>query len=140
MVELFIKILLRPGSNEDGLFGRTSAYYGTVEAQGRLTLHLHLLLWIENSLSPQEIRDKLLGNDAEFKKALVDWLESCHRGEYCTGTMEEISKRIAKKQTTEKTNTKSKVAGISCIPCEMGDPTLCLPLKVPDFQTDEEIE
>jgi len=31
----------------------------TVEQQGRLTLHLHMLLWILNSLSPQEIRDRL---------------------------------------------------------------------------------
>jgi len=34
-----------------GLYGDTSAYYGTVEQQGRLTLHLHLLLWIAGSLS-----------------------------------------------------------------------------------------
>ena len=26
------------------LFGQTSAYYGTVEQQGRLTLHLHMVL------------------------------------------------------------------------------------------------
>jgi len=36
---------------------KTAAYYAAVEQQGRLTLHLHMLLWILNSLSPQEIRD-----------------------------------------------------------------------------------
>ncbi|OBZ78026.1 hypothetical protein A0H81_02090 [Grifola frondosa] len=44
MVETFISRILRPSSTEDGLFGPTEAYYGTVESQGRLTLHLHLLL------------------------------------------------------------------------------------------------
>jgi hypothetical protein len=45
------------GQEHPGLYGKTAAYYGAVEQQGRLTLHLHMLLWILNSLSPQEIRD-----------------------------------------------------------------------------------
>ncbi|TFK51591.1 hypothetical protein OE88DRAFT_1712692 [Heliocybe sulcata] len=44
MVKLFIKHVLGVGSEQDGLYGKSSAYYGTVEQQGRLTLHLHLLL------------------------------------------------------------------------------------------------
>ena len=51
MVELFIKHILGIGTDHEGLFGETSAYYGTVEQQGRLTLHLHLLLWIVGSPS-----------------------------------------------------------------------------------------
>ena len=38
IVQMFIKHVLGVGN--------TSAYYGTVEQQGCLTLHLHLLLWI----------------------------------------------------------------------------------------------
>ena len=38
-----------------GFYGKTEAYYGTVEQQGRLTLHLHMLLWIKNALPPQDI-------------------------------------------------------------------------------------
>jgi len=57
MVEMFIKHVLGVGQEHPGLYGKTAAYYGAVEQQGRLTLHLHMLLWILNSLSPQEIRD-----------------------------------------------------------------------------------
>ncbi|KAF7796800.1 hypothetical protein EIP86_007984 [Pleurotus ostreatoroseus] len=58
MVKLFVKHILRPDSTRGGLFGPTEAYYGTVEQQGRTTLHLHLLLWIKGSCSPQQIRDR----------------------------------------------------------------------------------
>ena len=52
IVELFIKHVLGVGSNHNGLYGKTKTYYGTVEQQDRLTLHLHLMLWIENALTP----------------------------------------------------------------------------------------
>jgi hypothetical protein len=47
MVRSFIKNVLGVENNHPGLYGKTSGYYGTVEQQGRLTLHLHLLLWID---------------------------------------------------------------------------------------------
>jgi len=47
MIQMFIKHILGVGSAHKGLYGDTAAYYGTVEQQGRLTLHLHMLLWIE---------------------------------------------------------------------------------------------
>ena len=55
MVKAFIRHVLGIDSNHSGLYGNTSAYYGTVEQQGRLTLHLHMLLWIANALSPKDI-------------------------------------------------------------------------------------
>lgn len=94
MVRMFIDIVLRDGKEEDGLFGRTSGYYGTVESQGRLTLHLHLLLWIENSDSPQQMRDKALAKEEDFMNALLDWLESCHQGEFSSGSEKEIGNRL----------------------------------------------
>ncbi|KDR64806.1 hypothetical protein GALMADRAFT_82642, partial [Galerina marginata CBS 339.88] len=68
MCETFIKHVLGVGNNSPGLYGKTNAYYGTVEQQGRLTLHLHLLLWIKNSLSPQEIRDRIMDSTSDFTK------------------------------------------------------------------------
>src|SRR6185369_5284445 len=68
MVQLFLKHVLGIDSNESGLFGKPSAYYGTVEQQGRLTLHLHMLLWIVNSLSPQEIRNRIMDPTSDFQK------------------------------------------------------------------------
>ena len=44
MVETFISDILGVDSTHRGLYGKTNAYYGTVEQQGRLTLHLHMLL------------------------------------------------------------------------------------------------
>ena len=57
MVEMLIEHVLGVGQDHSGLYGKTATYYGAVEWQGRLTLHLYMLLCIINSLSPQEIRD-----------------------------------------------------------------------------------
>ena len=40
MITCFIKHILGVGTDHCRLYGNTSAYYGTVEQQGRLTLHL----------------------------------------------------------------------------------------------------
>lgn len=56
-VNAFLKHILGVNTNHNGIFGKTKAYYGTVEQQGRLTLHLHMLLWIQNAMSPQQIHD-----------------------------------------------------------------------------------
>jgi hypothetical protein len=55
MVQTFIEDVLGVKSKHCGLYGDTKAYYGTVEQQGWLTLHMHLLLWIKGSLTPQEM-------------------------------------------------------------------------------------
>ena len=44
MVDMFIKHVLGVGLDRPGLYGETSGYYGTVEQQGHLTLHLHTLV------------------------------------------------------------------------------------------------
>ena len=94
MVRTFIKHVLGIGSGHSGLYGDTSGYYGTVEQQGRLTLHLHLILWIKSALSPQEIRDKLMNEDGEFQQNLIKYLEGCQKGEFITGTMEYVKAKI----------------------------------------------
>ncbi|KAI0354567.1 hypothetical protein OH77DRAFT_1405219, partial [Trametes cingulata] len=71
-------------TDRNGIFGQTAAYYGTVEEQGRKTLHLHLLVWIQDCPSPQEIRDRLL-SDGEFRTRFLTWLQSCHTGDFFTG-------------------------------------------------------
>ncbi len=93
-VELFLKHVLGVGSDHPGLFGKTESYYGTVEQQGRLTLHLHLLLWIANSLSPQQIRERLMGPDSKFKAEMIEYLESCHVGQFSTGSLDEVREKV----------------------------------------------
>ena len=44
MADTFITDVLGVGSKHHGLYGDTKAFYGTVEQQGQLTLHLHMLL------------------------------------------------------------------------------------------------
>lgn len=95
VVRLVLKHVLGVGSNHDGLYGKTAAYYGTVEQQGRLTLHLHMLLWIKSALSPQEIRDRIMSSDIEFTKELVDYLESVHCGEIMSGKASELKSKLA---------------------------------------------
>ncbi|OCH89705.1 hypothetical protein OBBRIDRAFT_835632 [Obba rivulosa] len=94
MVDLFIKHYLGCTGERDGVLGKTEAYYGTVEQQGRLTLHLHLLIWLSNALPPQEIRDRLLAGDEHFAQAIIAWLEDCHQGEFTSGSMDDIRAKV----------------------------------------------
>jgi hypothetical protein len=86
MVQMFIKHVLGVDQDHLSIYGDTSAYYGTVEQQGRLTLHLHLLLWISGSFTPQEIRNRIMDVNSEFQKKMVEYLESLCVGEFLTGT------------------------------------------------------
>jgi hypothetical protein len=97
MVQLFIKHVLGVGTNHRGIYGDTLAYYGTVEQQGRLTLHLHLLLWILGSLTPQEIRDRIMDKNSDFQQRMVEYLESVHCGEFMTGSMNDVGLSVKEK-------------------------------------------
>src|SRR6202167_2752778 len=113
---MFIKHVLGVNQEHLGLYGKTAAYYATVEQQGRLTLHLHMLLWILNSLSPQEIRDRIMDPNSDFQKKMVEYLESVHVGEFMTGTMDEVKEQVDE-------NMKAK---------EYKDPTQTLPDAPPE--------
>jgi Helitron helicase-like domain at N-terminus len=116
IVEMFVKHVLGVNQNHPGLYGKTAAYYAAVEQQGRLTLHLHMLLWILNSLSPQEIRDQIMDPNSDFQKQIVEYLESVHVGEFMTGTMDEVKEQVDE-------NMKAK---------EYKDPTQTLPDAPPE--------
>jgi hypothetical protein len=94
VVETFIAEVLGIQANHRGLYGQTNAYYGTVEQQGQLTLHLHLLLWIHGSLNPQELREKILDTNSGWQKNLVAWLESCQMGEFMGGSQIEVEAEV----------------------------------------------
>ena len=94
MCEMFIKHILGVGENHPGIYGNTGAYYGTVEQQGRLTLHMHMLLWLRGSLTPQETRDKIMDPTSDFQQKMVEYLESVHVGEFLTGTMDEVKNQV----------------------------------------------
>ena len=95
LVELFITEILGIDAKHRGLYGDVSAYYGTVEQQGRLTLHLHMLIWLIGNLTPQEMRKRILDPEGNWQKKLISWLESCHKGEFMTGTQSEVLEKVA---------------------------------------------
>ncbi len=61
---------------EGGALGVVTAYYGCVEAQGRGTLHCHMLIWVEGGLNPNEIKSQIMKEgETEFHRKLVDFLD-----------------------------------------------------------------
>jgi hypothetical protein len=61
---------------EGGILGLVNAYYGCVEAQGRGSLHCHMLVWVEGSLNPNEIKDRVMkDHDVEFREKLLAFLD-----------------------------------------------------------------
>lgn len=133
MVLLFIKHLLRWADAEGrpGVFGHTGAYYGTVEQQGRMTLHLHILIWIVCALSPQEVRDRLLGKDSDFTKELIDYLENCQTGEFLTGSMEDMVNKFGALKKPTRRSEINRNSNTETVREEVDDPTLRLPVCPP---------
>ena len=83
IVSLLIDFVLGQAfDDKTGLFGPMDAYYGTVEQQGRLTLHIHMLVYVKNALTPEQVRQKLVSKEANFEERLIQYLESCHTGDY----------------------------------------------------------
>lgn len=61
---------------EGGILGKVNAYYGCVEAQGRGTLHCHMLIWIRGGLNPDELKIKLMQEpNGEFSQRLIHMLD-----------------------------------------------------------------
>ena len=60
-----------------------------------------MLLWIENALSPQEIRNKILDTSSDFQQRLVQYLEAVHQGECTKGTVTEVKERIDKRAQSD---------------------------------------
>ena len=57
-----------------GVLGRLAAYFGTVESQGRGTLHFHLLVWLCHTPSADELCN--LFKDAEFRHRVVAYIKA----------------------------------------------------------------
>jgi hypothetical protein len=88
-IRKFLDIILQPKDGEPGAFGRCSAYYGMVEAQGRGMLHCHFLIWLEGNPNPQRLRE-MMEADSGFRDQMFDWLESTIKCQL-PGDMEPVS-------------------------------------------------
>ncbi|KAJ3521770.1 hypothetical protein NMY22_g12176 [Coprinellus aureogranulatus] len=60
-------------SRKPGIFGTVQAYIGTVEAQGRGTLHLHLLVWLKDTPRPTQFREAL--TKEAFRQKVVSFIQ-----------------------------------------------------------------
>lgn len=58
---------------EKGVLGPIKAYFGTVENQGRGSLHLHLLMWLDHNLTPSQLKESV--QNEEFRNDLLSYLE-----------------------------------------------------------------
>lgn len=56
-----------------GVLGPIKAYFGTVESQGRGSLHLHLLAWLNHDMKPADLKEKI--QDPDFRERLISYLE-----------------------------------------------------------------
>ncbi|EPS93729.1 hypothetical protein FOMPIDRAFT_1135645, partial [Fomitopsis schrenkii] len=56
------------------------------------------MLWIVNSLSPQEIRDRIMDPSSDFQQKMVEYLEGVHQAEFIESTMSEVQDIIEQKQ------------------------------------------
>jgi hypothetical protein len=85
-MEAFFRYLIGPVSNSGpsmgGVLGMARAYYGCVEAQGRGTLHCHMLVWLEGALDPHDIATKIVEErDEDFRDRLVKFIDQViHNG------------------------------------------------------------
>ncbi|CAF1331175.1 unnamed protein product [Adineta steineri] len=57
----------------DGVLGPIKAYFGTVESQGRGSLHLHLLIWLDHDMKPADIKEQV--QNSTFREKLKVYLE-----------------------------------------------------------------
>ncbi|KAJ3816448.1 hypothetical protein F5880DRAFT_1494286, partial [Lentinula raphanica] len=95
MVTLFLDILVGIDSSHPGIFGPTSAYYCTVEQQGRLTLHLHGLIFSKKNISPLEMKNLLMDPSSDFQNRLISYIESVRVGEFLTGSKDDVKTVIS---------------------------------------------
>nr|GAT46003.1 predicted protein [Mycena chlorophos] len=74
--EMFgIHINARGGiDRKEGILGVVNGYVGTVEAQARGTLHLHILLWLRGAPTPRMMREAL--HSARFREKMAAFIRA----------------------------------------------------------------
>jgi hypothetical protein len=76
-----------------GILGEVHAYFGVIEAQGRGTLHLHMLMWLENGPTFHEMQDLL--HSPEFREKVRNFIDiniCAHLDPFTSDMINDISK------------------------------------------------
>lgn len=74
---------------KEGLFGKVQNYVGTVEAQGRGTLHLHMLLWLTDAPNATEMKTAL--KSELFRDKIVSFVKTSIRASIGDLTHEQVA-------------------------------------------------
>ena len=61
-----------PVRRTDGVFGKVALYIGTVEAQGRGTLHLHIVVWLCGALTSIQMKEAL--SSQKFQRKVTEYI------------------------------------------------------------------
>ena len=61
-------------NRQEGIFGKVASYIGTVEAQGRGTLHLHMVLWLCGSPTADKMKELL--KTEKFRLRVIDFIKA----------------------------------------------------------------
>ena len=56
-----------------GVLGPIKTYFGADESQGRGSLHLHLLIWLDHDMKPTDLQENI--QDVNFREKLKAYLE-----------------------------------------------------------------
>ena len=56
-----------------GVLRPIKAYFGTVESQGRSSLHFHRLIWLDHDMKPTDLQENI--QDVNFREKLKAYLE-----------------------------------------------------------------
>ena len=75
-------------SRRPGAFGTVQAYIGTVEAQGRGTLHLHMLLWLKDAPTGSVMQAAL--KDDCFRLRIAEYIKSTIRADIDNKSTDDI--------------------------------------------------
>lgn len=75
-------------SRGKGIFGYVQGYIGTVEAQGRGALHLHMLIWLQDAPTSAEMHEKL--GSEEFRAHISTYISKVVKADLNDMTTEDI--------------------------------------------------
>ncbi|KAI0640764.1 hypothetical protein C8Q79DRAFT_882770, partial [Trametes meyenii] len=90
------------------------------------------VLWIACSLTPQEIRDRLLA-DASFEKSLLSWLDECHSGDFSARTSVDLALEF---EEVYHERTPAGLKRRTRLNRSARDPATCLPVAPPQGSND----
>ncbi|KAJ7106604.1 hypothetical protein C8R44DRAFT_562791, partial [Mycena epipterygia] len=96
-----------------------------------------MLIWIKSALSPQEIRDKMMLPDSSFQREMIAYLESCHVGEFLTGTMADVKAKVPYQNKSRQGMHDVIFDEVrTATPVSYDDPTQTLPVAPPPLCTE----